>query len=99
MLLDLTRPTLAPQSLVLVLREELLDQALAERRRGGVVGETGLVAEDIGEGCVAVRAFEGSAAVEHLVDEDTDGPPEKEEDERLSRRKGKREAYQSTAEL
>jgi hypothetical protein len=75
MLLHLTRTALTPQSLMLVLRQKLLDQALAECRRRGVIGESGLVAEDVGEGGVAVRAFEGRAAVKHLVDEDADGPP------------------------
>lgn len=75
-LLDLARARLTPKPLVLVLDQELLDDALADRRRCWVVGERDLVPEDVAERRVPVRAFERrAAAVKHLVDEDPERPP------------------------
>jgi hypothetical protein len=55
-----------PQSTVFVFAEEFSDEGFTECGDlgvVGVVGEGGFVAEDIGEGCVTVFAFEGSCAV------------------------------------
>ena len=76
MLLDLARARLTPKPLVLVLDQKLLDDALADGRCYGVVGEGDVVAKDVAERRVPVRALEGrAAAVKHLVDEDTKRPP------------------------
>lgn len=75
MLFQLARSALTPESLVLVLAQELLDDALAHGRGRRMVGERDFVAEDVAEGLVSVRTLEGSATVEHLEDEDTHRPP------------------------
>ena len=41
-----------------------------------MIGESGFVAKNVAECRVSVRAFEGSTAVEHFEDEDTESPPE-----------------------
>jgi hypothetical protein len=54
------------QSTVFVFAEEFSDEGFTECGDlgvVGVVGEGGFVAEDIGEGCVTVFAFEGGCAV------------------------------------
>lgn len=40
-----------------------------------MIGEGDFIAQDVGEGGVAVFAFEGGSAEEHFVDEDAKGPP------------------------
>ena len=63
MRLDLARAALRTESLVLVLPEQLFDDAFADCRRRGMIGVGDFVAKDVGKGCVAVRAFEGSRGV------------------------------------
>lgn len=75
MRLDLAGATPTPQPLVLILAQQLLDDALAQGRRRLMVGEVHFVAQDVGEGGMAVGSFEGGRAVEHFVDEDAEGPP------------------------
>jgi hypothetical protein len=74
-MLDLRRAGLAAQPLVLVLAQQLPHAGLAHSRDGGVVRELRVLPEDVGEGGVAGGAFERRGTVEHLEDEDADGPP------------------------
>ena len=41
----------------------------------GPFGEGYVVSQDVGKGCVSVLALEWGGAVQHLVDEDAEGPP------------------------
>ena len=75
MLLHLARSALRSQSLVLVLPEEFLDDALADCRRCWMIWKGDFVAEDVREGCVPIRSLERCRGVEHFVDEDTECPP------------------------
>jgi len=55
-----------PKSAVFVFAEKFSDERFAESGDLGVVGvvwEGGFVAEDIGEGCVTIFAFEGGCPV------------------------------------
>lgn len=101
MLLQLARSALTPKSLVLVLAQELLDDALAHGRCRRMVGERNLVAEDVAEGLVSVRALEWSAAVEHLEDEDADCPPARRVSvrDRTHQRRGRTSRQQTSASL
>ncbi len=37
--------------------------------------EHGIVTKNVSECCISVLSLEGSSAIEHLVDEDSQGPP------------------------
>lgn len=78
MCLDIRCTGTSSKALGLVLDQQLADQRLA--KRGGLLRtralrEAHLVPQDAGEGCVSVLALEGSGAVQHLIDKDTQSPP------------------------
>lgn len=59
-------PRTGPESAMFVFAEEFADEGFTEGgdlRVVGVVGEGRVVAENVGEGCVAVFALEGGCAV------------------------------------